>query len=56
MPDGRVEIARTGNAAIRYELLNSTPTGRLETLVILIGNSKVSFSLIWHDRWCAGRA
>jgi len=30
----RVQIARTGNAAITYQLLNPNPTGRLEMLIM----------------------
>ncbi|GAB2762077.1 cupin domain-containing protein [Salinifilum aidingensis] len=35
-PDDRVEIVSTGNAAIRYELLNPNPSGRLEMLIMKV--------------------
>ncbi|MHA6798579.1 helix-turn-helix domain-containing protein [Bounagaea algeriensis] len=35
-PDDRVEIVNTGNAAIRYELLNPDPAGRLEMLIMKV--------------------
>ncbi|GAB3288733.1 cupin domain-containing protein [Parasphingorhabdus pacifica] len=35
-PADRVEIARTGNATIRYELLNPNPQGRLEMLIMKV--------------------
>ncbi|WP_208877298.1 helix-turn-helix domain-containing protein [Streptomyces armeniacus] len=33
-PDQRVVIARTGNDAVRYELLNPNPHGRLESMIM----------------------
>jgi transcriptional regulator with XRE-family HTH domain len=35
-PEDRVEIVRTGNNAIRYELLNPNPTGRLEMIILKV--------------------
>ncbi len=35
-PDDRVEIVNTGDAAIRYELLNPDPAGRLEMLIMKV--------------------
>jgi transcriptional regulator with XRE-family HTH domain len=35
-PAERVEIARTGNDQVRYELLNPNPTGRLEMLIMKV--------------------
>lgn len=35
-PDQRVELARTGNDAIRYELLNPNPHGKLELLIMTV--------------------
>jgi transcriptional regulator with XRE-family HTH domain len=35
-PDERVEIVRTGDSSIRYELLNPNPIGRLEMLIMYV--------------------
>jgi transcriptional regulator with XRE-family HTH domain len=35
-PEQRVELARTGNSSVRYELLNPDPTGRLELLLMTV--------------------
>lgn len=35
-PSERVEIARTGNSSVRYELLNPNPNGQLELLIMTV--------------------
>jgi len=35
-PYQRVEIARTGNDSVRYELLNPNPSGKLELLIMTV--------------------
>lgn len=41
-PDQRVQIARTGNDQVRYELLNPNPTGKLELLVMTVAPGAAS--------------
>lgn len=41
-PSDRVEIARTGNNGIRYELLNPNPAGRLEVMIMKVAPGESS--------------